>query len=642
MFGNGRKTIGVIISDVALHYQEHICQILSSYAQTAGYNLAYFSSYTCYGDSTTLNGRGEANIVRLVPYDELDALIVCQDTLRDGEVIQYVWKSIEEKCNCPVITLRQDSGKYPCVLVDASNCIEQMVYHFVDEHHKTKFGFMSGPFEHPDAIKRLNEFKRALANRGIPYDDKLVFEGDFWRKKGKEAANYFTLELDECPEVIICANDYMANALMNELIDKGISVPEDIAVSGFDDIWEASITMPPITTVTVPVDEIAEMAIKKIEKIWAGEEVERITTVNAKLVIRNSCGCKKIGMQSMLTKRVRQAKEFENLLECNQDNIYFMIDLSNMDSIDGIENHLRFNEFFGNHISNLFICLGEGRGNKYPKYHSTKLGFAEKSKAVGGLFHKRSISTEIFQTHELLPKEATECDPMIYYFFPLHSNEYSLGYIAISFRGIASVGKSFHYWLAILGNAIETIRIKQRNQGLLAELNNLYIHDSLTGLYNRRGFDYASEDLYSSARRDRKSFIIFAIDMDNLKIVNDKFGHMNGDLALKTIGTAMCEAAKNEDVCARVGGDEYNVIGLEYTKEEADKFVENFYEYLNKFNETSELPYLINASVGYYLLEQGEQTSLEQCIVAADESLYEHKRKRKEDTRYKVLREEEV
>ena len=116
-----------------------------------------------------------------------------------------MWKSIEEKCNCPVITLRQDSGKYPCVLVDASNCIEQMVYHFVDEHHKTKFGFMSGPFEHPDAIKRLNEFKRALANRGIPYDDKLVFEGDFWRKKGKEAANYFTLELDECPEVIICA-----------------------------------------------------------------------------------------------------------------------------------------------------------------------------------------------------------------------------------------------------------------------------------------------------------------------------------------------------------------------------------------------------------------------------------------------------
>ena len=65
--------------------------------------------------------------------------------------------------------------------------IEDLVYHFVDEHHKTKIAFMSGPFDHPDTITRLADYKRALANRGIPFDERMVYEGDYWTKKAKEA-----------------------------------------------------------------------------------------------------------------------------------------------------------------------------------------------------------------------------------------------------------------------------------------------------------------------------------------------------------------------------------------------------------------------------------------------------------------------
>ena len=101
MFGNGRKTIGVILCDVSSHYQEQICQTLSMYAKEADYNLAYFTFFLCYGTETTRNGRGEANIVHLIPFEELDAIILCHDTLMNKPALDYVVESIEKKMQLP-------------------------------------------------------------------------------------------------------------------------------------------------------------------------------------------------------------------------------------------------------------------------------------------------------------------------------------------------------------------------------------------------------------------------------------------------------------------------------------------------------------------------------------------------------------
>ncbi len=639
MFQNGRKTIGVILCDVSSHYQEQICQTLSAYVSEADYNLAYFTFFSCYGNEETRNGRGEANIVYLIPFEKLDAVILCHDTLVNKLALEYILNSIRNHCDCPVVTLRHELDSYPCVLVDHGHCVEDLVYHFVDVHHKKRLGFMSGPFDHPDSIRRLDDFKRALANRGIAFDPKLVYEGDFWSKKAKAAANYYMMELDEPPEVIVCANDYMASSLMNELIDKGFLVPDDIAVSGFDNIWESSITLPPITTVSVPVNDMVKKAVSLIESMWRNEEVERKNYVRADVILRNSCGCQTFNMQSMLAKRVRQVNEYQCIMESTQSNTYMFIDLSDLDRVEGIEKHLRIEP--SEHIDSFFICLGEGRGNKYPKYRSSGNGFAKKSNVVGGMFHGKPCRFPSFDTACLLPGDVTEDKPMIYYFFPVHNNQYSFGYVAVSYEENHGTGKTFSNWLAILGNALETIRIKQKNQGLLQELNNLYVHDALTGLYNRRGFDSLSKDYYKKAKKEKKTFMVAAIDMDNLKVVNDRFGHMNGDLALKTIGEAMQKTASREDGCARVGGDEYNVVGIGYTEESAEEFVNRFQRYLENFNAESGLPYLIKASVGYCILSPDEDMELEECINLADGKLYEYKRKKKELGLDNVLRTED-
>ena len=95
MFGNGRKTIGVIICDVTIDYSSKVCQAISSYAREKDYNVAFFTYFTCFGTETR-NGRGEASIIHLIPYENLDAIVFCYDTiLNDEKRVQIIMNDME-------------------------------------------------------------------------------------------------------------------------------------------------------------------------------------------------------------------------------------------------------------------------------------------------------------------------------------------------------------------------------------------------------------------------------------------------------------------------------------------------------------------------------------------------------------------
>lgn len=641
MFNNGRKNICVILCDVADHYQAQVCRTLTSYAQEKGYNLAYFSFFICYGIDTK-NGKGEANIINLVPYENFDGFIICHDTFQNEKAVRQMFKYISERTSVPVVTLKRAWEQYPCVLAENTGVVRELVQHFIDVHGFTRIAFMSGPEDHPDAQIRLADYRDGLASRGLEYDEKLVFYGDFWRNLSKEAARYYALELDERPQAVVCANDYMAISLCNAFIDMGLLVPDDIAISGVDDIWEATTNMPPLTTVTMPVEQMSRLAFVTLEKMINGEEVPQVQKINMTPVIRNSCGCQGMNMNAILKKRVRQNQEYEKMLDMVQNNTYMFVEMSDVESAEEIVNYVRLLENEDNFVRHFFICIGEGKGSDYPKYRSLKPGYPKYTKAIGSVFEREVIQTDVFPTEELLPKEAMEEEPMVYYFFPLHNLDQTFGYFAVSYSGEHSCEKTFHSWIAILGNALENIRVKRKNHRLLEELNNLYVHDALTGLLNRRGFENNSREYYKVSSKNQSSMVIFSIDMDNLKIVNDKFGHMQGDVALQTIAKAIENAASPGDVCARVGGDEFSVVGMGYDEEKIKNFIDEFHSYLDAFNVDSGLPYLVSASCGYYLITEPHRVSLEEAIVESDGQLYEIKRNKKAKKLDNVIKKEDI
>ena len=137
-------------------------------------------------------------------------------------------------------------------------------------------------------------------------------------------------------------------------------------------------------------------------------------------------------------------------------------------------------------------------------------------------------------------------------------------------------------------------------------------------------------DLFAEAKKHNIKTMTLSIDMDNLKYINDVYGHSHGDLALQTIADAMRQACSGCEICARIGGDEFAVFGYDYSEDKAKQYTENFLQYLKDFNADSSLPYCVNASFGYTISDPSLSISREQYMKASDDLLYQNKRKRKE------------
>lgn len=624
---NGRKTIGIILFDITGYYQQQLVHTLSKTASKRGYNLLTFSAFTIYG-SDTKNAAGEYNILHLIPYEQLDALIVCHDTFNSNEAVEELWKLVTERCQAPIISIRKKVNGCYNILVEDTDAIPALVRHFHDVHHFDRIAFMSGPYNHPDAIFRLEKYKEAMAELGLDCPEEYIFEGNFWKDCALDASKHF-MSLKKRPQAIVCANDYMALSLCKELTLQGYSVPQDIAISGFDDVRDARANVPPLTTCYVSVSDMAKKAMETIDTLLNGKEAPACTFVPTKIIIRNSCGCESSTMKDLSLSRMYEVELMEQLINQNAHNTFVSISLENMTSAEDIGDYLRLEDVPGI-ARDFYLCLGIHGNGAYPQVKKKAPGFAKRSHSIYSLRDLNPIATSSFETKKLLPPEAIREEPMAVFFFPIHYLEYNFGYVAATSNGEEAQDTLFHSWLSLIGNTLENSRIRAKNQALLEKLNMLYHEDFLTKLYNRRGFEQFSEEEFSEAKKHNIKTMTLSIDMDNLKYINDVYGHSHGDLALQTIADAMRQACSGCEICARIGGDEFAVFGYDYSEDKAKQYTENFLQYLKDFNADSSLPYCVNASFGYTISDPSLSISREQYMKASDDLLYQNKRKRKE------------
>lgn len=155
--------------------------------------------------------------------------------------------------------------------------------------------------------------------------------------------------------------------------------------------------------------------------------------------------------------------------------------------------------------------------------------------------------------------------------------------------------------------------------------------DHLTGILNRRGFLNTTRRVLEDEKNYGKKAIAIYADMDNLKIINDEFGHDEGDYSLKTIARALTESFRQSDVVARMGGDEFAAFAIVNQEHFPDTIRKRIHSVLEKFNEQNDKPYRIAMSVGIVEFVIGEDSDIQRILNEADMDLYvEKKAKRKQ------------
>jgi diguanylate cyclase (GGDEF)-like protein len=169
--------------------------------------------------------------------------------------------------------------------------------------------------------------------------------------------------------------------------------------------------------------------------------------------------------------------------------------------------------------------------------------------------------------------------------------------------------------------------IREKND----QLNAISVTDELTGLYNRRGFFEAVKQLINNKSYSGKKGLIGYIDMDNLKQVNDRFGHKEGDYSLVSIANTLRKSFPKGTVIARIGGDEYAIFTPDMKDVKMKNIIESMSYYQDRLNETNNKPYYIDFSIGIQELVLSDHLNVEAELTKADSMLYEDKKNKRKD-----------
>lgn len=268
------RTIGYfldssIAAGLSSSYYSLIFDGIEKEAAKHGYTTIYFSD----NDHTKL-----MNVLR-----KLDGVIAsCFDRIED--IIQDIKEIV------PVVVIDNSAADktIPSVIIDNFSAQIETVDYLCSLGHQ-RIGFMTGLEDSDVGKNRYEGYKNGLSKQGITSNKTLVFRGDYSFNSGVEGAGYF-LTLEHPPTAIICANDSMALGAMNRLHGAGLKVPEDISIIGFDDIDIAKQIIPPLTTVSAPIREIANRSFNMLESLIVGKTLEnRHVALPAGLAIRGTC-----------------------------------------------------------------------------------------------------------------------------------------------------------------------------------------------------------------------------------------------------------------------------------------------------------------------------------------------------------------
>ncbi len=273
------KTIGVLLPDMHGEFFAQVIRGLDHTAQEHGYHLLVSSSHGLEDEIRTmmsaLRGRVDGLVV-MWPHEHASFL----DASTTDALL--LLNASDEVSGVPALGVDNRGGAFKAVA------------HLADHGHE-RIATFTGPPTNFEARQRLSGYRDAVREMGIAHDNELELTGDFRRETG-EALVDDLLALSPRPTALFAANDAMAIGALRGLREAGVSVPDDIAVMGFDDIPTARYVTPPLSTMRVPMRELGRRAMQRMlallrDSTPRSDDMLRSETLATERVTRSSCGC---------------------------------------------------------------------------------------------------------------------------------------------------------------------------------------------------------------------------------------------------------------------------------------------------------------------------------------------------------------
>ena len=604
--------ICAFIGDLYRDYSAGIVRTLRERAIERGHHIDVYGNCSVPSDNS-LHAQGLKSVMSLPNLHEYDGIVICSDTLDQGGISKEVIDTLVSTSDLPpVISIRTIVEGFYCIIPDNRQIMHDIAEYVISKCKTSDIGFVTGRDDLTDSQERLAGFEDAMHEAGYEVSENMIFHGNYWVTQGPQTADFFIKEDGTLPEAIICSNDYMALALMDELTLRGYKLPDDTIITGIDDIEAAGMHIPSLTTSNIPDETLANSAIDTLEKILNCDQVDFYINVPGRLILRESThdgeerdvfdAYRKLDIIRKtafdVTRRfVIMSAAYEDLITPEQ---YHQATMENLQALD----------FF----TRCYLCY-------FRENDRTVFGYFEND----GEIHLCDIA---FPSDKLLPDQFLATDSGIRIFLPIYYKNEVYGYGAFEVKPDSKefVNEKLEFILMLLGQTINRSRLYSKLFAV-SDVMDMYIRDSLTGLFNRRGFEKNIINYFDKNKQMKNPLAVASIDMDGLKYINDTFGHSAGDDAITAISSCIAKAINKNEIAARMGGDEFAVVLVLDNPGRIGQFIRTLRNLIKKANSDNDYPYLLSASVG--TCELTEWHDLLECMNKADKAMYLEKKTKK-------------
>ncbi len=644
-----RYTIGVLIGNAHTDHPRGLMRGICDSAEGKDVNVVFFlGTQATIFYQEMIKEREDFDYQYNTIYDyavlaQLDVLIIAYGSLCIFQENQDKEKFIARFDNIPFVLLEDvtEDPRGVHIIADNKGGIRQCVEHLIQVHGYQKICYLGGPRENRDAMERLQSYRETMQRNGRQVTEEMIAYGNYSEYVDRQVETLFERNPDL--DAIVSANDTMTAAIYRVCAKHGRKVGRDIGVTGFDNIYMSQYTKPPLTTVFQDSYRMGMVAFKKACNI-ARKKKERSGRLTVDFIGRESCGCGSCTCEVAQTENAEYTEEKDlrdTVAELRTfQHMAWMGPFLMRDLMQNTNDERRFYACAAKAMSGVGaksvliyvlekpLVYKKGTEWKIP----SRLYLAASccgNKVVTYEPKKRPIITS---KHGLFERRECSDGPHIYMNFLLFEGTRQYGILAVEIKPQAI--PNFYMIALQFGTSLRFLELSQKERSVkrrLKEKNEVLsfvaAYDELTGIYNRRGI---MENLveFNRLHRGEQAYLLIG-DLDYLKEINDLYGHMEGDCAIRTVAGILKEVLSEYGDIGRIGGDEFIAVFLMNFEVGKEEFIRRIHKKCEEYNRNSGKPYYVNVSLGAVEFICGEKVEFKEMLKHADEFLYQAKRGRR-------------
>ncbi len=629
------KNIIAVVTEISTSHIQKILRGIQKCCEESGCNLFIFMCERRFIPDNK-HDLGEYMVFQIPDFSEFDGAIIISSTIFSQQIQQELTERIRAS-GIPAVSLEQDLPGMYNLCIDNKAAMKKIVEHMIHVHGYRRINFVAGHNITQEASERFNAYKEVLAENGIPFESERVFAGDYLKNSGERAAEAFLASPLPFPEAIVCANDVMAFGVYNVLTRHGLMIPEDVALSGFDDDYAAMYHIPSLTSVERRQSEQGYLACRALITGLAKAKADTRLNITTRPVFRRSCGCKDENPTSEAAFRKLHFTTRDMNEKYMAETRAMAIALTTVDSFAKLKTAMReVLPDFACRSFDLYLYDKLLAEENLDIYQATELELSplcleNDDRCSLMLRYKDGVFTEDLHEdiHDFVRSAASFSSSETFVVSPVHFTDQFFGYCVVGGSTFSQESELYYSWVMNIGNTIEGIRRHRLMKKMIDKLEQSWCYDDLTEVYNRKGFQKYGGRVWRESVSKHKNVLLLFIDLDGLKAINDNYGHDTGDHCIKALASILRRIRCHGEAIMRYGGDEFVIIASDVTEEYAKAYIERIEDAISQYNTRNILPYRLSASIGANILLPDAHNCMDEAIDLADRNMYEIKKEKR-------------